>query len=108
MYTLIENTLKDLNPYALPLDDVARANMPKLLETGNKYRRGFITYWEFASIICNVMGYALSCIKGFALKQGENIIEVYPTYDEAVEQMNEIKACDKALELDFEYTIERR
>ena len=110
IYDIVCNTLKDLNPYALPLDDVARLQMPNLMELAKKYRRGFINNYEYLKSVCNIMEYDTDCIKGFFVyDDGNNIMNVYYSEDEADEAIDVMVEDDEYIGQHHTYTIiERR
>ena len=112
IYTLIENTLQELNPNALPLDDLAYANLPKLMKLTTTYTKGFINRYEYLKSVCDIMEYAEECISGFLVKRawiddfGEchgETLNVCDTYEEAEQALAEYKNMDEiSKELGFE------
>lgn len=112
IYDMICNTLTDLNPNALPLDDLAYTNLPKLMKLAEKYRRGFINRYEYLKATCDIMEYSTDCITGFFVQRawiddfdechGE-VLDVFDTFDEAQTALNEYKDMDNmSKELGFE------
>ena len=114
VYGLIENVLKDLNPNALPLDDVARANMPKLLDFGTRYRRGLLNRYEFLKAVCYVMDYDETLIKGYFVNRTDDechgeTLEVFDTYDEANTALKEYQSFDQMMDITgYGYAIVER
>ena len=106
---MICNTLQSLNPNALPLDDIARAEMPKMLNLAHKYRRGLLNRYEFEKALCNIMDYPISFIKGVFVKRSDgDIMDVFDNDSEAAKAIAEYAECDEAIGYKFSYTTERR
>ena len=102
IYDMVCNTLQDLNPNALPLDDLARAEMPNLMELAKKYRRGFINRYEYLKATCDIMGYSTDMIKGFFVEavydDGNMIINVFEVEDDAYEAIDRMVEDDELIE----------
>lgn len=104
IYDLVLNTLQRLNPNALPLDDLAALEMPKMLNWASTYVKGFINRYDFEKAICSIMGYdANECISGFLVRRayedidGEvhsEVLDVYDTFEDAEKALAEYKSID--------------